>query len=173
VILVRVFGVVVTGPPGAGKTASLLALSDGLVRDEIAHAAIDLDELVWVYPYPTFEERCEQLRAWSVLQRRAGHALFLVAEVVESPEHLRDVLAALGIETHLLVRLQAAPATLRQRIVARESPEWPGLEWLLTESGELAASQPRLAGVHLVLDTESLSATEVAERIRASIPTGR
>jgi broad-specificity NMP kinase len=162
-------GVVVTGPPGAGKTAAVLALSDGLIRDEVAHAAIDVDELVWAYPYPTLDARCEQLRAWSELQRRAGHTLLVVAEVVESAEHLGDVLAAIGVEDHLLVRLHAEAATVHARIIARESPDWPSLEYLLAEAQELVTSQPRLEGVHLVLDTEQLTPAEVAARIREAL----
>jgi hypothetical protein len=52
-----VFVVLVTGPPGAGKTATLIALSDALVDDGIAHAVVDVDDVAWAYPFPSLEQR--------------------------------------------------------------------------------------------------------------------
>lgn len=37
------FVALLTGPPGAGKTATLIALSDALIDEDIAHAAVDAD----------------------------------------------------------------------------------------------------------------------------------
>jgi hypothetical protein len=165
-----VFGVVLTGPPGAGKTAALTALSDALIDDEIPHASADVDELAWAFPYPTLEERCAHLRTWCGPHRRAGHELVLVAEVIESPAQLRCVVAALGADEHLLVRLQAPVPMLRQRIAVREPPGWSGLARLQAEAEELFVSQPELDGVHLVLDTERLTPAQAADRIRAARP---
>ena len=39
--------ILLTGPPGAGKTVALTALSDALVKDKVAHAAVDVDEIAW------------------------------------------------------------------------------------------------------------------------------
>jgi hypothetical protein len=165
-----VFAVIVTGPPGAGKTVVLTALSDALVADEVEHAAVDVDEVAWSYPFPSLGLRCEHLGAWCDSHRRAGHQLLLVAEVIESPGHLGDVLEALGADDHLLVRLEARLATLRQRIVAREPPGWFGLQYLLEEAKSLHRDMPELAGVHLVLDTERLGSSEITDRIRAAGP---
>jgi hypothetical protein len=99
-----------------------------------------------------------------------GHELFLVAEVVESPAHLADVLAAVGTDDHLLVRLHATPATMRERIIAREPPGWSGLAWLLDQTDPLHEALGRLQGVHLALDTEALGSAELVERIRAARP---
>ena len=116
------FCVLLTGPAGSGKTAALTALSDELVADEIPHATVDVDEIAWAYPFPSIAQRAEHLRAWRAAHARAGHELLLVSEVIESPAHLRDVLTTLGADDHLLVRLEAAVATLHQRIIAREPP---------------------------------------------------
>lgn len=164
------FAVVLTGLPGAGKTATLLALTDALIDDRIAVASADADEVAWAYPFPDLAQRCEHLRAWREAHQRAGHELFVVAEVIESDAHLRDVLAALGADDHLLVRLEAAPATLRERIVAREPPGWSGLERLLAETESLAPALAALDGVHLSLDTERLTLAEISERMRAERP---
>ena len=102
--------------------------------------------------------------------RRDGHELLLVAEVVESDAHLAELLGAARADDHLLVRLEARPETCRERIVEREPPSWSGLEHLLSEMQRWAVSLTELAGVHLVLDSETLGPDEVAARIRAERP---
>lgn len=161
------FSVLLTGPPGAGKTVALTALSDAMVADRVEHAAVDVDEIAWAYPFPSLEQRCDHLRACCRSHRRAGHETLLVAEVIESADHLREVLDAAGADDLLLVRLEARLATLRRRIIAREPPGWAGLDHLLGETEPLYAS-PKLDGVHLALDTEQLGPTEIAERVRAA-----
>jgi adenylylsulfate kinase-like enzyme len=165
-----VFAVVVTGLPGAGKTATLTALSDALVADHVAHAAVDCDEIAWAYPFPDLAQRCEHLRAWATAHRMAGHALLLAAEVIESNAHLHDVLVSLGADAHLLVAVDAPPETLRRRIVEREPSGWWGLGWLLDHAARLRAALEDLDGVHLTLDTEALTVDEVVERIRVAWP---
>jgi broad-specificity NMP kinase len=159
---------VITGAPGAGKTACLTALSDSLVDHEVAHAAIDVDEVAWSYPHPDNHERFVHLKACADSHRRAGQELLLVAECVESPAHLAGLLTAVGADDHLLVRLDALPGTLRARIEAREPPGWFGLDYLL---GYAERSPAMLATVEagLVLDTEKLTPAESAERIRAAL----
>jgi broad-specificity NMP kinase len=165
-----VFAVVVTGPPGAGKTTTLVALSDALVRDEIAHAVIDVDEVAWAYPHPDDDQRLEYLRDAADAHRRQGHSLLLVGEVVVTPAAVDAVVTAVGAEDHLLVRLEAARHTLRARIVAREPPGWSSLEYLLNLADEEAVALAALDGAHLVLDTERLGPDDVAGRIRSAWP---
>jgi hypothetical protein len=165
-----VFAVLVTGPPGAGKTVTLTALCDALAGDRVPHAGVDVDEVAWAYPFPDLAGRCEHLRSWCESHRRAGATLLVVAEVIESQPHLADVLSVLGVEDHLLVRLEAEPATLRERIIAREPEGWFALEHLLNEMEELHAPMAELSGVHLVLDSERLTAAEITGAIRAARP---
>jgi broad-specificity NMP kinase len=165
-----VFAVVVTGPPGAGKTACLTALTDALIDDQIAHAGVDVDEVAWAYPFPSDEQRLALLgNAWDA-HRRAGHELLLAAEVVETDAHLGRLLEAVGADDHLLVRLEARPATMHERIVAREPPGWSGLQHLLAEMERYAVSLTELDGVHVTLDSERLSPEEEAARIRSERP---
>jgi chloramphenicol 3-O-phosphotransferase len=165
-----VFAVVINGAPGAGKTVCLMALSDALVKDEIAHATIDVDELAWAWPYPSNEARITLLRAGWDAHRRAGHELLLVGEVVESDAELAALLAAVGADDHLHVRLEAQPAKLRRRILDREPPGWSGLDHLLMEMERWAVVLQELDGVHLALDTEELGPDECAARIRYERP---
>ena len=164
------FAVVVTGAPGAGKTACLIALTDALIDDEVRHATIDVDEVAWAYPYPTTEERVGLLGAAWEAHRGASHDLLVFGEVVESPEHLTELLTAVGADDHLLVRLEAPRALLRQRILAREPTDWSGIDHLLEQTGRWAAALEQLDGVHVTVDTARMSPNETAARIRAARP---
>ena len=164
------FAVVITGPPGAGKTVALTALTDALADDGIAHATVDADDISWGYPFPSLARRCEHLRAWLDAHRSDCGELVLVAEMIESAEHLRDVLRSLDADDQLVVRLEAGAATLHERIVAREPPGWSGLERLLGEAREFEGRLKTLAGTQLVLDSERLEPDEIAARIRAARP---
>ncbi len=158
------FAILITGPPGAGKTATLIALSDALADDEVAHAAVDVDDLAWTYPHPDLDERAERLARWLPLIEKD---LVLVAEVIESPEHLERVLAAIAADDRLVVRLDAAEETLRARIVAREPPGWSELGDLLeSTAGRLRAVT---TDADLTIDTEACSPDEAAARIRAAL----
>jgi broad-specificity NMP kinase len=165
-----VFAVVVTGPPGAGKSVVLTALADALIDDQIEHATIDVDEVAWAWPYPETDERIDLLRALWEAHRRAGHELLVVGEVIESSDQLYALLSAVAADDYLLVRLEAPTALLRQRILQREPPGWSGLDQLLAEAEVLAVSQAKLHGVHLVADSARAGPGEIAARIRAARP---
>lgn len=162
------FAVLLTGPPGSGKTVALTALLDALAEDGVPHAGVDVDEVSWAFPFPDLAQRCEHLRAWRDSHSRSGATLLVVAEVIESQAHLADVLAVLGADDYLLARLDASSETLRERIIAREPDGWFGLDYLLDEMQRLHATMPTLDGVHLVLDTEQLTVQQITESIRGA-----
>jgi hypothetical protein len=165
-----VFAVLIAGAPGAGKTTHLTALTDVLADDDLAHAVIDVDDVSWAYPYPDLGGRADYLgRAWAV-HREKGHDLLLFGEVVESSEHLAQLLDAVGADDHLLVRLEAPYALLRQRILAREPPGWSGIDPLLQETERWVRVIAELDGVHLTVDTARTSPLDAAARIRAKRP---
>jgi GTPase SAR1 family protein len=142
----RVFAVVITGPAGVGKTTYLTALTDVLADDEIAHAAVDADDVSWAYPYPDLEGRTEYVRrAWEAYRDR-GHDLLLLSEVVESAEHRAQLLAAVGTD------------------------EWSGTEYLLEQTRGWAEGLDSLDGVDLTIDTVRTGPLEAAARIRAERP---
>jgi len=165
-----VLAVVLTGPPGAGKTAVLTALVDALSDDDIAHAAVEVEALAWTHPPPGDEQWMEHLRAACELYRDAGHRLLLVAQTIETDADLTQLLDAVGADQYMLVRLEAQPATLAKRIIEREPDGWSGLPGLVDHAQELAASMPALHGVDLVVSTEDQRPEAVVERIRAARP---
>ena len=131
------FALVLTGAPGAGKTAVLEALSDQLVVEDVRHAMVETEALTSAYPPLDDDQWLEPIQAVSGLYRRCGYPLLLVAATVESGEDLRRLLAAVGADEHAVVRLEAEPQTLHQRIVEREPAGWSGLD-------ELLARRPRV-----------------------------
>ena len=163
------FAVVVTGPPGAGKTCVLTALADALEDDGIPHAVLEVEALGWTHPALGRERRLHHLRVISRLHREAGHRLLLVADTVETATDLAGLLDAVGAEQHLLVRLEAPPTLLAKRLREREPDGWSGLPGLIERAGELARTMPGLPGVDLVLDTEGERGEALAARVVAAL----
>ena len=165
----RVFAVVVTGPPGAGKTACLTALTDALVDDKVAHASLDMDEVAWAYPFPSIEQRAVLLgNAWEG-HRRMGHDVLLFSRS-SSRAPIWPSCSTRSARTITCSSGSRRPRTMRERIVAREPPGWSGLEHLLAEVERYAISLTELDGVHVTLDSEELTPGRGAARIRAERP---
>jgi chloramphenicol 3-O-phosphotransferase len=164
-----VFVVLITGAAGSGKTTYVTALTDVLADDEIPHAAIEADDVSWAYPYPDLDARVEYLGRAAAAYRDHGHDLLLLGEVVESSEHLAHLLAAVGAEDHLLVRLTAPYMLLRQRILAREPVEWSGVQHLVEETRRWARVVDEL-DAHLTIDTVRTGPLPAAAEIRAARP---
>jgi ribose 1,5-bisphosphokinase PhnN len=134
------FAVVLTGPPGAGKTSVLEALSDALTADDVGHATVEVEALTSAHPALDDEQWVMPVAAICGLYRRLGYDVLPVTATVESAEDLRAVVAAVGADAHAVVRLEAEPETLRKRIIERE-PE------TFTELDQLVAASARLSGV--------------------------
>jgi GTPase SAR1 family protein len=168
-----VIAVVITGPPGAGKTSVLTALVDALSDDDVPHGAVETEMLTWAHPALTNDQWTRHVAAACVLYREAGHDLLLVAVTLETDDDIAQLRDAVGADEYFLVRLHAPPATLVERIVKREPHGWSGLPGLVEHTQELAHSMPSLRGVNLILSTEGQHPEAIAARIRAALPGSR
>jgi DNA polymerase III delta prime subunit len=165
-----VFALLITGPPGAGKTEVLAALSDVLVADDIRHASIEVEALTSAHPALDDDQWTAPVRAVCGLYREFGYELLLASATVETQPDLDAVLAAIDAAHHAIVRLEADPDTLRKRIVEREPDGWPGLDELLAAAERIAPEIAHLDGIALVLSTERAQPQAVADSIRGAFP---
>ena len=164
------FVVLITGPPGAGKTAVLTALVDALSDDDVMHAALEVETLAWTHPALSDERQGRHIKTACALYRDAGHHLLLVAETVETDDDLTKLLDTVGAEETFVVRLEAEPATLVKRISDREPASWSGRSGLIEHAQELAGTMPGLRAVDLIVTTEGQRPEAVAQRIRTALP---
>lgn len=166
-ILAGVNALVITGPPGSGKSKTLEALSDLLHDRDVAHACLEVDALSWAHPPISAEAGARHVAALSSLYRDEGYDLLLVAGPLASPGRRAALVDAVGADELFVVRLDASEETLRARIVAREPAGWSQLGRLLERASEM---RPVMASVSadLALDTARLdpgaAALEIAER---------
>jgi hypothetical protein len=165
-----VLAVVLTGAPGAGKSSVLTALADALSDDDIRHAAVEVEALVWAHPALSDEQWTRHVQVVCGLHREAGHELLLIAQTVETDKDMTRLKQAVSADEYLLVRLEAQPATLVERIIDREPESWSGLPELVEHAQQLAASMPALRGIDLVVSTEGQHPETVAQRIRDAHP---
>jgi hypothetical protein len=80
--------VLITGPPGSGKTSVLTALVDALSDDDVPHAALEVEAVVWTHPALADDARLRHVRVNCALLRKAGAELLLVGDTIESEAEL-------------------------------------------------------------------------------------
>jgi len=160
---------ILIGPPGAGKTTVLIALMDLLTEADVRFAAVEVERLALVNPGPDDDAAFAHLQVLARSFGARGYPLLLVAATVASPDYLRRVLDPVNSDDPFVVRLDAAPPVLRERIERREPPEWSGLQRLLDAASALAAMHANLTGVDLVLSTENASPRTVAAAIQDAL----
>ncbi|HTU14962.1 MAG TPA: hypothetical protein VMF31_07175 [Solirubrobacterales bacterium] len=163
-------GLIVTGPPGAGKSSTATKFHDELGDEGIANALIEIDELERSYPAIGRERSIHHLGQLCASYRELEPAVLTVTATIEDDGYLSDVITALGADETFVVRLEAGDRELERRIREREPEGWSGLDELVESSALLAATMPGLSRIDLVLDTEALSPDEVVADIRAAWP---
>jgi hypothetical protein len=155
----------ITGPPGAGKSSALDRLSTRLEQERIPYGAVEADELARGWPFSEFSEWAPRLGLVCGSMRRAGRELLLVVATVETDAQLAGAVSAIGAASTTVVCLSAAPSTVAARVAAREPDDWPGKAWLVTHAAAVAAEIPRLTGIDAVIDSETTGPAEIAERL--------
>lgn len=163
------FVLLLTGPPGSGKSETLTRVFDALTAAGIAGAAIDADELARAHPPIEQDRHLAHFTALCESFRQSGHSL-LVAAVTAGDEaelHTWSEAAAAATGARLVVQLTAGPAALERRLRDREPAGWPGLPGIVETSMGLAGV--RLDGADLIVDTELLGPDEVAALIEREL----
>jgi hypothetical protein len=133
---------VLTGPCGVGKSTVAFECMEILARADVPAAMVDA-ELAYFHPKPGGDPHGyavaeEALRALWRVYAAAGHRRLLLARVVENREQLGIVERAVPGARVRILRLVAAPATVRDRLRRREIGS--GLAWHLGRSEEIAAA---------------------------------
>jgi chloramphenicol 3-O-phosphotransferase len=159
------YAVVLTGAPGSGKSSVLDALATRLEIAEVAHGAIESEQLARGLPLLAGEHWIGQLAAVLDLQRSAGRTLFLIAVTAETAEQLSGVLAATCADRSLVVCLTAPAEVVAARVERREPDRWPGKRELIERARTLAAAIPRLGGFDLTIDTSERDCEDVAREL--------
>ncbi len=160
----------ITGPIGVDKTAAASEVSELLTGAGIAHALVDVDTLRWCYPRPPHDRfrvglAMKNLAAVWVNFQTAGATRLVLADVLESRDHLGRYRAAIPGADIVVVRLDATVSTLIQRVQRRETGS--GLDRHIERAAELATLMERNKVEDILVRTDGRTVTEVARDVLA------
>lgn len=116
---------VVTGPPGVGKTSVAEEMYDHLAAYDLPHAVIDLDALCLSYPFAPGDEFNNRMALANLRDvwrnyAAAGAERLILVRVVESRDYLDELAGVLPGAAFTVCRLTASTGTLRDRLAQRE-----------------------------------------------------
>lgn len=167
--LVNVPTIVVTGPVGVGKTTVAGEMGLLLLDAKVPHATVDFDQLTACYPRPADDDRwgtklgLMNLAALWTNYERSGARRLLIARVLESRSELDGFRAAVPGADILVVRLRAAPETLRSRV--RQRGPGRGMEWHLRRAVELAPLMDTQRVEDVLVETDGRDAMNIARDV--------
>lgn len=161
---------VITGPIGVGKTTVAGEVSEQLDKASITHGFIDIDSLRWCYPRPLhdpfrIELAMKNLAAvWRNFQAVGAERLVL-ADVLETRNHLDYYRKAVPGAEILIVRLHATLSTLAEHVKQREIGS--ALTRHLQRAAELTAIMERNQVEDVLIDIEGKTVATIAQEILA------
>ena len=167
--MMKTIAVLVTGPPGAGKSSVLEALATLLEIEGVEFGALESEQLGWGSPWLGGEPWLRQLSAVLEYQRQAGRRRFLIAATTETTDELAAVTDALGVDQVVSVLLCAAPDVVAARVDAREPDAWPGKRRLIAHARRLAVSMRDLARIDIRIETDGRAPVDVAAELREAL----
>ena len=164
----------ITGPPGSGKSSLAGLAHDTLGEAGVANALVEADHIRRAYPPPAPERVLAHIRALVDSYAETGHDLVFVTETLETAAELQALRAALAPADTVLVRLDAEPDTVAERVLGREPETWSGREGLARHARHLAVAMRALPDADLVLDTGAgREVAAAADRVRDLIAARR
>jgi len=158
----------ITGPIGVGKTSVAAEVSELLDHAKVAHGMVDIDSLRWCYPRPPqdpfrIELAMKNLVAvWNNFQAFGAKRLVL-ADVLETRDHLERYHKAVPGAEIFVVRLHATLSTLTQHVQQREIGS--ALTRHLQRAAELTALMERNHVEDMLVDIEGKTVTNIAQEI--------
>jgi predicted kinase len=156
----------VTGPPGSGKTTVLERLTGILDAEGVSYAALELEALSLVNPLPDDDAAFAHLEFIARSFAERGYPNLLLTATVVDDDYLARLRAALPSDDIRIARLEAPTEVLLQRVREREPADWVGLPRLLEATAELAESIAALPGIDLVVRTAEGDPRELAASLR-------
>lgn len=168
------------GTVGAGKTTTMLAMSDLLQRatPPIVNATIDMDQITCLNPPPPDDPFCEatgvrNLHRLAGVYKAAGAGMLLVAGVIESYAsaalYAAAVKTSFGVST--IVRLDCGREEGERRLRARHAGDWEAgdLEWHLKRRGELDGVLRKWDLDNFAISSEGLTPEGVARAVLEAV----
>ncbi len=155
----------ITGPPGAGKSSAAERVSDLFDHAGIDHAVVDLDELDRSTASTGPDLHFANLAAVWSNYAAAGASRLVVAWTLDSPGELDRLRAAVPGACVRVCRLRARPATVVERVARREPPLVR--EQLKALALKYADRMEREGLGDYVVDSEGRSLEEVAAEVAA------
>ena len=151
----------ITGPPGVGKSQVSMEASDALEQAEVPHAAIDLDELTLVWPTPGEDLVFRNLACLWRNYQAAGALRLILTRVLDSRSELDNYREAVPGAAITVCRLRAEPATLVRRIAERGETDYVRGP-LQRHTVELARAMDEAALEDFLFDAENNTAADIA-----------
>jgi MoxR-like ATPase len=153
--------VLITGPPGVGKSQVSMEASDLLERAKVPHAAIDLDGLELVWPTGDDDLVFRNLACLWANYAAGGASRLILTRVLETKDELAKYRAAVPGAEIVVCRLRAEPATLVHRIEARGETEYVRGP-LQRHTVKLAKEMDEASLEDVLFDAETNSAADIA-----------
>ena len=179
----------ICGPSGVGKSSVGWEVFTQVRAAGVTVAYLDTDQIGFCRPAPQGDPDHDVLRSRNVAALwpnflAAGARAMIVSGILETPAGVRMFTAAVPGASVTVVRLRAAPATLRERIFWRSQgggPQLPGdqelhgataerLTAVWEESVAATATLERLRIGDVCIDTDGRSVRDVARAILAQAP---